>query len=85
MTTPFFIDAAAVAQLIDLPDGDALLRRRQALQAQGFPAPLPWSARPLKWSRAAVLAWAERQSMPDLGTAQNVVPLSRLMQLARQG
>jgi hypothetical protein len=23
----------------------------------GFPAPLPWSARPLKWRPAPVLAW----------------------------
>jgi hypothetical protein len=57
--TPSFIEAAEVAALIGLTDGPAFLRRRRALEAQGFPAPFPSTARPRRWRRDSVLAWAE--------------------------
>ena len=84
--TPFFIDAAAVAQLLDLHDGDAFLRRRALMQAQGFPAPVDFIRRPRKWNRAAVLAWRDRTAdihLPPDPTGK-VVILPRLMQMARQ-
>ena len=83
---PFFIDAGAVAQLLDLPSADAFLSRRALMQTQGFPAPVAFIRRPLKWSRAAVLAWRDRLgevTLPPDPTGK-VVVLPRLMQMARQ-
>lgn len=38
---------------------DTFLAKRAALEAMGFPAPMSCFARPLRWHRAAVLAWIE--------------------------
>lgn len=78
MTPPVFIDAAAVAQLLDLPSGPALLARRRNLQDRhGFPAPVGFSSRPLKWRRDLVLAWLDRHGRPDTDLAPD--PTGRIL------
>jgi hypothetical protein len=62
VTAPLFVRAAEAATLLGLPDAAALLRRRAALEAMGFPAPMPHSARPLLWRRDSVAAWAQAAS-----------------------
>lgn len=44
-------------------------RRIREWEAQGFPAPLPWSRRERRWKPAAVLAWKARMEarMPGNG------------------
>lgn len=62
---PTFIDAAAVAQLLGLPGPAAFLARRADLEDRhGFPIPLPWWRRPLKYRRDQVLAWRDMQGRP---------------------
>lgn len=72
MTLPVFITAARVAQLLDMASADAFLAQRPRLEDQGFPLPLPWSRRPLKWRADQVRAWIDRQGLPR---AADVVPL----------
>lgn len=85
MTPPDFIDAAGVAQLMGLPNADAFLWRRETLAAQGFPLPVSWSRRPLKWRTDQVMRWLDQQGLPR---SAEVVPLrvvggnARLLQLA---
>ena len=58
---PCIIPLPAVAQLLGLTP-DALRRRRRVLEADhGFPPPLNWSARPLRWRVDQVRAWLDRQ------------------------
>lgn len=48
---------------------DTVKRSMAQWRKDGFPAALPWSHRPLRWHRAAVLAWKERRER-----ATNAVP-----------
>lgn len=58
MTGPSYIDAAAVAGLLELGAANSFLIRRADLESlHGFPRPVPWSRRPLKWRAADVEAW----------------------------
>lgn len=44
---------------------DTLRRKRAGLEADhGFPRPVSWCARPLRWDAAALDAWLNRQSNP---------------------
>jgi predicted DNA-binding transcriptional regulator AlpA len=45
--------------LLGYKDRDSFRLHRRRIEAQGFPAPLPGSTHPLKWSRAQVDAWLE--------------------------
>lgn len=65
MAEPIFIDAGGVARLLGLPDAEAFLRRRRALEERcDFPLPLPWWKRPVKYRRDMVLAWINLQGRP---------------------
>lgn len=83
MTGPSYIDATAVAELLELPGANSFLLRRAALERIGFPAPVPWSRRPLKWRAADVEAWIagaasfvnDATATPD--AARRVVMLNR--------
>lgn len=56
-----FINARQVAALLAFSGAPAFLRARERLeQDQQFPAPVPTCRRPLKWRRAAVVAWLEQ-------------------------
>lgn len=50
-----------VAALLRM-DAELFRRKRAAMQAGGFPGPLDIPARQFVWSRAAVLAWVDRQT-----------------------
>ena len=63
-----------VAALFDLPV-DSLRRKMATFEKAGFPAPLPWSSRPLRWNPAAVRAWKERREI----ASQSVPPVLRLI------
>lgn len=59
-TTRTFIDAGEVADLLGLTDRFAFLHRRERLMRDdGFPPPMPHSARPLLWRRSQVEAWID--------------------------
>jgi hypothetical protein len=67
MNLPSFINSAQVAQLLDLPSANSFLAKRDELEELGFPAPCPWSSRPLKWRADLVQSWIEavtRRRMP---------------------
>ena len=64
MTLPAFITSAQVAQLLDLPSASSFLARRDELEDIGFPLPVAWSARPLKWRADLVQGWIARQGYP---------------------
>lgn len=56
---PLFLDATAVAKLLDMTR-PAFLRARVRLEEQeGFPPPAPQSLRNMKWRRDAVLSWIQ--------------------------
>lgn len=62
---PVFVDAAEVARILGLPDDQAFLRRRVALEDNhGFPLSLPYWRRPLKYRRDEVVAWLSEQGRP---------------------
>lgn len=57
-----FITAEEVAQLLELANGNAFLRRREELErAHYFPAPMPVPQRPMRWRASAVSAWLDAQ------------------------
>lgn len=64
MTERMFLNSAEVAQLLDLPSAVAFLARRAQLEELGFPAPCPWSARPLKWRAELVKQWIDAVTRP---------------------
>ena len=63
-TGRMFLNSAEVAQLLDLPSSVAFLARRAMLEEMGFPAPCPWSARPLKWRAEQVRQWIDMITRP---------------------
>lgn len=66
MDNPDFIDARRVAALLGLEGARPdlmLLQRRAVLEAQGFPLPMPTSARPLLWRAASVRAWLDAAAL----------------------
>lgn len=81
MTATTYITADAIAGLMDLPNTAAFLSRRDALETDhGFPPPVPWARRPLKWQRAAVQKWLAVQGQPDTmtGAAGPLINLARV-------
>lgn len=42
---------------------DSVKRDMRAWEAQGFPAPLPWSLRQKRWDPDAVRRWKARQEL----------------------
>lgn len=64
MTSRMFLNSTEVAQLLDLPSGNAFLARRADLEEKGFPLPCTWSARPMKWRAEQVTGWIDRQGLP---------------------
>ncbi len=82
-TLPMFITSAQVAQLLDLPSANAFLARRAELEDQGFPLPVSWISRPLKWRADLVQTWIARQGHPRaMGTKPQLVTPDYLMQRA---
>lgn len=61
---PAFITSSHVAQLLDLPSAASFLARRAELEDQGFPLPVSWMSRPLKWRSDLVQGWIARQGYP---------------------
>lgn len=83
MTLPDFINSAQVAQLLDLPSANAFLARRDALEEMGFPLPVAWSSRPLKWRADLVQGWILRQGYPRaLGNKPQLVTPDYYLQRA---
>jgi hypothetical protein len=64
MTLPAFITSAQVAQLLDLPSANSFLAKRDELEELGFPLPVAWSSRPMKWRSDLVEGWIARQGYP---------------------
>jgi predicted DNA-binding transcriptional regulator AlpA len=65
-----FISAAEVAAMMEFTGPAGFLTRRARLEAIGFPPPVPFVTRPLKWRRAAVQAWLDgARFAPDTAPA----------------
>lgn len=63
-----FITAEEVAQLLELPNGNAFLRRRDELERDhDFPAPMPVPLRPMRWRASAVRGWLNAQGNAPTG------------------
>ena len=60
MAERVFVPARDVAQMMGLHSPSAFLTRRVDLEGRlGFPAPAPWSKRPLLWRRDSVQRWID--------------------------
>ncbi len=65
MNHPLFITATQLANMLGLDRAATFLRRRATLERETlFPAPMPTTARPLRWRRDEVMAWIERHGRP---------------------
>ena len=64
MTAPNYINAAEVAARLGM--APAVLRKtRQTLEERhGFPQPLPWALRPLRWRSDQDERWLSQQGLP---------------------
>lgn len=84
MTLPAFITSSRIALLLDLPSANSFLARRDELEDLGFPLPVAWSARPMKWRADLVQGWIARQGYPRAmgGKPQLVVSNQHLMERA---
>lgn len=69
MTPPDFIDTGAVADLLGLPHAGFLARRAELIADLGFPQPMPYARRPMRWRRDMVLAWLQEQGLPRAAEA----------------
>ena len=82
-----FIEAPDVAALLDLPSGEAFLAKRRGLERDhGFPKPMVWSLRPMKWRADRVRAWIQEQggaSASNPAIPDNDPVVVRLMAEAR--
>lgn len=75
-----FIDAGTVAALIGLDGRGAFLRRRADLERMhGFPVPLPYGTRTLRWRRSQVMGWLEDQGRAATHVAKSDAPQIRLV------
>lgn len=54
-------DYVTLEEVADLFGVSTDTMRRNIVGKEGFPASLPWSKRPRRWLRQAVLNWKERQ------------------------
>jgi predicted DNA-binding transcriptional regulator AlpA len=54
-----YIGAGEVAALMEFHDAAQFLTRRARLEAMGFPRPVPFCTRPMKWRAADVRAWLD--------------------------
>lgn len=63
-----FITSDQVAELLEFgTKAQFMTRRTDLIRKHGFPPPLPFIRRPMKWRRADVEAWvaAVNRTMPD--------------------
>lgn len=69
-STPPFITADEVAELIGASSGRAFLRKRKILEDdQGFPLPMPSCQSPLIWRTSQIKSWVQVQ-----GTSRTAKP-----------
>lgn len=52
---------------------DVVKKRMRAWEADGFPAPLPWSRRDKRWDPATVLRWKARRELRVRATEPAIV------------
>jgi predicted DNA-binding transcriptional regulator AlpA len=81
-----FWTADEVAEYLGFRCKETFLKGRDAMEAlMGFPPPLPYLARPLRWRSDQIEAWLENQGTPE-ADGDNVVDLGArraMMQAAR--
>ncbi|RWR32493.1 hypothetical protein D2T29_00405 [Sinirhodobacter populi] len=61
---PNFIDANEVAARLGMAPAVLRKRRLQLEERYGFPQPLPWALRPLKWRADQVEYWVQQHGLP---------------------
>jgi predicted DNA-binding transcriptional regulator AlpA len=72
IVSPFrksFITATEVADFLELPYAAFLSKREELIAEHGFPEPMPFSKRPMRWRSDRVAAWVEEQGLPRAETA----------------
>lgn len=65
MSGPDFIPARAVADLLGVSPEHLLRKREVWAEDHGFPPPVAFIQRPLRWRADLVRAWLERQGYPE--------------------
>lgn len=64
MTGPAFIPTPAVADLLGVSPATLLRKRAELEDDLGFPPPVAFVQRPLRWRADLVRAWLDRQGQP---------------------
>ncbi len=59
MAQSIFIDAIEIAELLEFDNKLMFLNRRKDMEAEGFPHPVSFIRKPLRWRRDDVLAWRD--------------------------
>jgi predicted DNA-binding transcriptional regulator AlpA len=59
-----FITTDKVAHLLGMAPATFLDKRARLIRDHGFPQPMPFIQRPLRWRADRVLAWLEEQGLP---------------------
>ena len=66
-TVPVFIPAEDVAAMCGFATPETFLKARHGMERDlGFPAPVPWMKRPLKWRRDGVAWFLREHGLPSL-------------------
>lgn len=71
---PIFISSETVARRLGLSPQVFLAKRRALEDSHGFPLPLPWWKRPLKYRADQVDLWIEAQGGPRMTLAPDISP-----------
>lgn len=59
MTERKFLTAGEIAGIMGLQSAESFLARRCKLEPLGFPKPVSWCQRPMRWRATAVHEWIE--------------------------
>lgn len=59
MTQSIFVDATQIATLLELDTKTMFLQRRKDMEAEGFPRPVSFISKPMRWRRDDVLTWRD--------------------------
>lgn len=64
MTRPDFIPTRDVAELLGVSPMTLLRKRAELEEDHGFPPPVAFAQRPLRWRADLVRGWLDRQGQP---------------------
>ena len=87
MAKSIFIDATEIAQLLEFDTKMMFLHRRKDMEAEGFPRPVSFIRKPLRWRRDDVLAWRDGigRSLPGIPAPQTPSDNRKIVMLHAAG